>query len=149
MSDMSTFTGFCIAACVFMLFVNFGFMFVSSFGGFDTTIPASLNLTGNSSANYNKAFNFDYVRTFAIGITVLGLGALTMCYLTGTTNMLGVYLFGATFWAGWINLVSIFNMGSFLDNAPGQVLISMLTIGMMIMFTGAVIGMLSGSTQRT
>jgi hypothetical protein len=79
----------------------------------------------------------------ATGITALG--AIGIAYLTRTTNMIGVYLFGTFFWSSWLNVIRILNDTSFLSFPGGLALIGMISVGMTFMFIGAVIGLLSGS----
>ena len=89
--------------------------------------------------------SFDTMWFVGLGI---GSGAVIFAsILTGTTNLLGVYLFGTFFWASWVKLVQLFWTFDALKTGAGLILVTMITVGMSIMFIGAVIGMLSGSVS--
>jgi hypothetical protein len=137
----NTFTSFCIMACVFMMFITLGISFVGTITDatgnpvFHTTVS-----TGDTPSEFS-GLSWDWI--FAI---IGGSGvAIAFSYLTKTTNYLGVYIFGIVFWVGWGKLASILTSVGYLDSASAVALIGMITIGMGVMFIGAVIGMLSGS----
>ena len=150
---MNTFNSICIAGCIFMTFISMSIGFIDLSGAFGTTTPGTLNINGDSMGTVENLsqnitgtagnMNWGSVWLLATGITALGVIGLAL--LTGTTNMIGVYLFGTFFWSSWINVVNIIRLGGLLDFPAGVALITMITVGMTFMFIGAVIGMLSGA----
>jgi len=53
----------------------------------------------------------------------------------------GIFLFGTVFWASYVNTMIVLNLGNFV---PTEFLL-IGTVAMMFVFSGAVVGMLSGS----
>ena len=150
---MNTFNSLCIGACVFMIFLGFSFGFIDAMGAFPSgpTSPFNANenqldivknLTSNVSGTTGQMSWGEMwgITTGALtGLVIVG------AILTGTTNMIGVYLFGTFFWASWASLIGILYTFDFLSSGAGLILVTMITVGMSIMFVGAVIGMLSGA----
>lgn len=152
---MNTFGSLCISACVFMIFIGFGFGFVSAIGAFpisktapfdtgDTTSDVLSNLSSNITGAMGSITS-GQLWAISTGLTIAGSVAFSI--LTGTTNVIGIWLFGSFFWSAWGSLVIIFAQFDFLKTGAGAILVTMITVGMAIMFYGAVIGMLSGSTS--
>ena len=145
----TTFSGFCIAACVFIIFFDFGLAFVSTTGAFETGVVTPINVTGNSTVDFGRFFSSGFTNIW-LGLLGLSLGSLAICAIASVSpNIIAVILFGEFFWTGWLNVISVLNTGGFFGSSTGIVLMSMLSVGMMIMFVGAVIGMLSGNPMRS
>lgn len=150
---MNTFSALCIAACVFMIFVGFSFGFVDAMGvfpveqasPFDAT-DDSLEIVENLSQNITGTEGrMSWSTMWGIVTGAMLIGAIGISLITHTTNLIGVYIFGTFFWSSWINVVGILDTFDFLASAAGLVLLTMITVGMSIMFIGAIVGMLSGA----
>jgi len=74
-------------------------------------------------------------------ITAGGLGALVVAKLTQSTNMIGVYLFSTVLWTSWIKCLSVIDIGNWV---PLEFKV-LFTFGVMFLYVGAIIGMLTGS----
>jgi len=149
---MNTFNSFCIGACIFMIFLGFSFGFIDAMNAFPTSKTSpfgtdnSLNIVQNLSSNITGTTGgLSWGQIWGIGTGAIALGVIGMAILTRTTNMIGVYLFGTFFWSSWASLVGILYTFSFLTSGAGLILVTMITVGMSVMFIGAIIGMLSGS----
>lgn len=155
---MNTFTSFCIGACIFMCFVGMAGTLVNVIGSFPSSVDTGAaihgdgtggsifsNLSSNITSATNDPFPFDNMWLIGTGVAVGGAAAIGLSILTGTTTFIGIWLFGSVFWSGWLNLVGVITTGGYFNNAAGAVIIGMLSIGMMIMFVGAIIGMFGGS----
>ena len=137
---MNTFNSFCIAACVFMIFVGMATVVVTSLGVFPSTTSID---TSESQSKYDVTS----ITVWSSGITIGSILTAGISLLTRSTNLMGICIFGTIFWTSWLSLIPIFNTGGFLNNTTGVALIAMITFGMTIMFIGAVIGMLTGRTE--
>lgn len=135
---MSTFTGFCIAACMFMIFVGMSSAVVNTLGVF----PDSFSV--NTGVAQSK-FNTGYITVFAYVGAIAG--AILLSLVSRTTNVIGIWLFGAVFWSSWLSVNTIFYTGGFLNNPTGIAIVAMLWFGMVVMFLGAIVGLLSGNPQ--
>jgi len=126
--------------------------FVGALGAFpdtwsgvgDSTTGQFSNLTGNITSIGGEKINFDSLWLYATGGIALG-GVIILGILTQSTNLIGVWIFGTVFWMSWIKIQGIFYVGGLLSNTAGIALVGMLWLGMMFMFVGAIIGMLSQS----
>ena len=152
---MNTFNSLCIGACIFMIFLGFSFSFIGAMGAFPASMTgpfdetdSSLDIVENLSSNITgSGGSLNMGQMWLIGTGATALAVVGLAILTGTTNMIGVYLFGTFFWASWVQLIGILYTFDFLSSGAGLILVTMITVGMTIMFIGAVIGMLSGSVS--
>ena len=150
---MNTFSGFCIGACVFMIFIGMSFGFISAIGAFPTSQTApfdtggtDLGIVSNLTSNITGTTgHLSFGEIWGIATGAITVGAIILSILTGTTNMIGIWLFGSFFWSSWASLVGILYMFDFLSSGAGLILVTMITVGMSIMFVGAIIGMLAGT----
>ena len=129
----------CMLLLIFTLVANFiqglaAFPIEGSPGmDISNTDSALATITGNSDMNMNYLF---------VGVSTLALlGTIVLAYFTRTMIPIGLYLFGAVFWASWIRFTSIFSYGGYV---PGDFII-IFTVGVMFVFIAAIIGMLTGS----
>ena len=145
---MNTFNSFCIAACIFMIFISMSIGFINLSGAFPTnmaTNPNTKNITNMTNAVAGEPMKFDMGTIWLVG-TGASIGiAVVVGILMKSTNLLGVFLFGSIFWSSWLNIIGVAYTGGFLSNQGGVALLGMITVGMTFMFIGAIIGMLSGS----
>lgn len=150
---MNTFSSLCIGACVFMIFIGMSMGFIGAINAFPTSMTSPIdtssgdmdileNLTGNITGTTGT---LTFGEMWGIATGAITVGAIVLSILTGTTNMIGIWLFGSFFWSSWVSLIGILYMFAFLTTGAGLILVTMITVGMSIMFVGAVIGMLSGT----
>lgn len=133
---MNTFNSFCIAACIFMIFIGMASVVVNSLDVF----PSSPDINTDDAQG---KFNTGYIQIAAFGASIAL--AIVFSALSRSTNIIGIWIFGAVFWASWLSVNSMFYTGGFLNNTTGIALVAMLWLGMIVMFIGAVTGMMHGS----
>ena len=78
---------------------------------------------------------------WALVLTGAGAVGILVAWLTHSTAIIGVFIFSAAFWSSYVNTLGILNIGNFVDS--NFILIG--TTVMIMIFIGAVAGMLSGS----
>lgn len=139
-----------------MIFVSMGIAFVNLTGAFpiegSTGVPINSNdangTFGDMSKDITTGSSFDFTSLWLIGTaTLAGVGSIILATLIRQTTIIAVYLFGTVFWSCWLHMIGIFNIGGFLTSSAALILIGMITLGMMFIFAGAVIGMLGGSVS--
>ena len=144
---MNTFSGFCIAACIFIIFVGLATAVVGSLNqsGSSDVFPNTPNIDvtdASSSSTYNVS---TYI--WVGGSVATLLLAIAVAITSKSTNLIALTVFGGTFWTSWGSMAPVFDTFGFTSNNTGFLIIGMLTLGMTMMFIGAVIGILSpGST---
>ena len=106
------------------------------------TTGLTANITGEQINQYG---NLNMGMIWAIATGGMTVGAIVLSILTGTTNMIGAWIFGSFFWSSWLSLINILYNFDFLDSTAGLILLGMISVGMTIMFVGAMVGMLSGA----
>lgn len=128
---------FCLAIAIGTLFINF----VQGMGVFgNPNIQTGISV-GSDSGNVftmitGLSGGLEYFWGLAVGV---GLAVTSIiAYATRSTTPIGVYLFGTLFWTSYTRLIGI--TGSYI---PGDFLLGV-TVALMLLFAGAVIGMLSG-----
>jgi len=149
---LNTFNSFCIAACLFMIFIGMSMGFIGLTGAFPTGVSTGFhegdtlgqvsNLTGNVTGS---AGHMDFWSIWGIATGIGASGVFVAAILTKSTNMIAIGLFGTFFWGSWGSLIGILYMFDFLTSGAGLMLVTMITVGMTFIFVGAIIGMLSGS----
>lgn len=136
-----------------MIFIGMSMGFIGAINAFPTSMTSPIdtssgdmdileNLTGNITGTTGT---LTFGEMWGIATGAITVGAIVLSILTGTTNMIGIWLFGSFFWSSWVSLIGILYMFAFLTTGAGLILVTMITVGMSIMFVGAVIGMLSGT----
>lgn len=150
MQERSFYT-FCISACVFIIFISLSLNFVAMMGLFATGSSGSnMNLseaeesaTGQSSA-FLELFKGNIMAAIASGATVFAVlvGAVGLAMFSGNWNIVAVTLFGVVFWGSWVSNLSIFSSMSLYNIPLVAFTITILSVGMLIMFIGATIGLL-------
>jgi len=128
---------FCLAITIATLFINF-------VDGLDLFGNANIEIGADIGNNATNAFTqitgltggFEYFWGLAVGV---GLAVTSViAYATQSTTPIGVYLFGTLFWTSYTRLLSI--TGGFI---PDSFELGV-TVALMLLFAGAVVGMLSG-----
>lgn len=138
---MNVFLRTAIAITAMILIFSLVANFIASFGAFPFADEAGIQLgettdvlsaiTGLNDPNMNALF------IGATGLTFIG--AVALCYLTKNIVPLGIHIFGVIFWTSWIRMSSILSYGGYI---PLE-LLGIFTIGVMIVFIAAIIGMLA------
>jgi len=135
-----------------MILFNLVFAFVAGLGVFGTSFDAGVVATGNASDTFNETTNLNVgegtygmesLWSIVMGGAVGALSGLVVAWLTKSTNAIGAFIFGAVFWASFMNTYSIININEFLTPLWGFVII--MIVGMFFIFTAAIVGMFSGS----
>jgi hypothetical protein len=146
---MNTFSGLCIGACIFIIFIGMAAGVVNSIGAFPGAVTPTADTTdAQQTGNFSSYSNiYSLLTTYggAIGLGVIA--SIITLLITGSTSLIGIWMFAAVFWSSWLSIQNIFYTGGFLNNETGILIVLMLWFGMSMMFIGAVVGMLSpGST---
>jgi len=143
MKESNTFFQICVNICLCLVILTLSINFVVELNIFpvdmgsgltpsDTTNETMENITGRIGGVQN---------IWLMVYTGAGIGGLVIAWITRSTTVLGVYIFGAVFWISYIRCLSILNLGQYLP--VGFIMIG--TTAMGFVFIGAIAGMLSGS----
>ena len=147
----SSFYKFCIGACIFIIFFSLSINFLSIISIFPLDTPG---FQGNYTEGLNKTVaNSNLILGIFTGDTLLftitgllvgtGLiGAIALAISSKNWNIVSVYIFITVFWGSWISNLGIFTNNSFYDYPAVKALIVIITIGMMVLFIGAIAGLL-------
>ena len=135
--------GFCLLLLAFTLVANF----VDGLGIFPYT--SDVGVSGVTEANALTKLTkltggMEYI---FLGVTTLALaGTVALCWAIKNITPLGIYFFSLVFWTSWLRMASVFSYGG--GGAEPYIpvaLIGVFTIGVMFVFIGAIIGMMTGS----
>ena len=131
----------CFYFCVVVTIVTLCVSFISSTEIFGEHIEMGVDMSGNSTTIFTKLSGltdgFEYMWGLAVGV---GLAVTSViAYATRSTTPIGIYIFASVFWTSYAKAISITQ-----GYVPDQFLL-IGTVTMLFIFTGAVIGMLSGS----
>jgi len=82
--------------------------------------------------------NMNYLIGLVVAGTAIGIG---VGYITSSLVPVGISIFGSVFWASFINMHTVLSIGGYI---PGEIL-TIITIGTVLVFVAAIIGMITGS----
>jgi len=141
---MNTLFRICFNITLAMIIFNLALAFVDSTGAFPAHPSYTPDVTaGNALSKFTTLApgnqNMDALFKSLLGLGLLG--AIAIAALLHSVAPIGVYLFGAVFWAAFIKTSFLFNQGGFF---PPEVIV-IFTVGMIFLFIGAIAGMLTGS----
>lgn len=144
-----TFFQVCLILTISMFIFTLCVHYVSGLGIYsDTNIQGGVNPGDDANETVQRVTGSpDYPDGFSIdlmwGLVLTGVGAvgIVVAWLTHSTAIIGVFIFSAVFWASYINMMGILNIGNYID--PNFMVIGHTV--MVMVFIGAVAGMLSGS----
>ena len=146
--NLNTLFQTCVYFTIIMLIFTLCINFVSFLDIFGTTeMGADVNLNNGSetfeSVSGNPIGNIWGSFTSATGLaTLLGLGgSIVVGALLRSPVVIGVGLFSTVFWASYLNMMGVLDLGGFM---PPQ-LLGIAHASMLFIWAGATIGMLSGS----
>ena len=127
-----------VAMFIFTLCVNF----VSASGIFPVKVESGFDI--NESNRTETLYlisgqNITDLWGWAAGLVIVG--AIIVGWLTKSTAILGVYIFSVTFWTSYVTMLGITDIGNYVP--PDIIFIG--SAGLMFIWVGAIIGMLSGS----
>ena len=129
---------FCLAIAIATLFINV----VQGLNVFSNpNIETGVNLGSNASNAFTAitgltgGLEYFWGLSVGVGLAITGI----IAYATHSTIPIGIYLFGTLFWTSYTRLISI--IGGY--NIPGDFIMG-ITVALMILFAGAVVGLLSG-----
>lgn len=135
-----------------MIFVGMASAVVSSIGAFPGATTPPMDTTdaqqkGDFSA-YSNIYSLLITYGGAIGLGIVA--SVITLLITGSTSLIGIWMFSAVFWSSWLSVQNIFYTGGYLNNETGILIVIMLWAGMSLMFIGAIVGMLSpgGTAMR-
>lgn len=154
MRDMSSFYQICVYICITMVIFNLCVSFVSGMGFYPVSMDVGVEVEGDTNSTFSNITDTGSFNTVGLsgmeGLWIIFLGSsaslgigLFLMLITHSTNVLGVCIFSGVFWSSYVNTLSIINIGGFLVGLSGFLIIG--TVGMLFIFSAAVIGMLSGS----
>jgi hypothetical protein len=150
MQERSFYT-FCISACVFIIFISLSINLVSLFGIFNAgthgiewnSTQAIQNTTKQSNAVLGLFTGHLIEYSFVGFVAITGLGAaIYLSKASGNWNILSAYLFSTVFWTSWTQNLMVFGMFNIFHYPVIIAIMGILTTGMLVMFIGAVIGLL-------
>ena len=149
----NTFFQICIYIVLACIILTLSINFVVSlgiFGDYSAETGIQSQKTANEtlaqftkSGDYKTGFLTTDLWSFVLAGIAVAAGAAVVAWITHSASVLGVGVFAYVFWASYVNVISILQVGGFLADLGLFVLIG--TVGMGFIFIGAVIGMLSGS----
>lgn len=139
--EWSTLYRGCFWFCVAITVITLSISFVSGTEIFGEHIEMGIDTSGNSTTVFTQLSGLtgglEYMWGLAVGV---GLAITSViAYATHSTTPIGIYLFATIFWTSYSRGISIVQ-----EYIPDDFLL-IGTVAMLFLFTGAVIGMLSGS----
>ena len=124
-----------------MLLFSLCVSFIHGLGVFPVADNPGLETTSDNVLSQLTLLDGDMSALWLSLVTIGGVTALGLAYLTHSVTPIGIHLFGTVFWTAYIRTSSILNTGGYI---PADFLL-IATVGMIFIFIAAIIGMLTGS----
>lgn len=154
MKELSTFYTICTYITIAMVLFTLSVTFVSALGVYQTEIETGY-VQGDKS---NESFagltdvtttggltGMDAIWNLLLGSAIGVILGAFLGLLMHSTVFIGIGLFSGIFWSAYINAIGIINTNNWLMTYPMNLFVMLGTVGMMFIFGGAIVGMLSGS----
>lgn len=138
-----------MGACIFIIFIGMSSALVNSMGIYPT-IPVfnTAEAEGVINTAQNLVSTWSGLISLTAGITIVVIIGLSFFAGSINTNLLAAAMFAVVFWATWGYLqLSMFAPYGFYTGILLSLML-MLNLGMIIMFIGAVIGILGVNTNE-
>ena len=131
--------------CILLILMNLGWGFLRGAEGLWTASASDQNLIegDDDGSILQELTGLDSASTdlWVMITTIGGAAALAFSWMVHSLTPLGIYLFGVAFWTSYNGTVTILSMNNWI---PGDFLL-LGTVGMIFLFMGAIIGMITGS----
>ena len=128
-----------------MILFNLAVAFVDGMDIFDASGAGTGEIAGEDVINTTSQGQFtDMSNIWSLAFTGILAGggiSILLAWATHSTTPIGIYIFSAVFWTSYLSTFSIFATGGYI---PADFL-NMFHVGSILLFTAAVIGMLTGS----
>lgn len=151
MISEDSFYKLCINVCVFMIFVDMAITVVGLLGVFPATIQNNYVNATETAKKYAGSGLENFISGNFAGLLIGGAATIGGLFIavgfasrTGSWNVVAALLFGAFFWGSFTSSMSTLSYGGFFDSVSMLALLAMITVGMMFMFAGAIIGLFGG-----
>jgi len=142
-----------MAACIFIIFINLCMNLVVGLNVFGILTPSPLL---NSSAittieSGGETFVLASILTNNL-LSIISVSASSALFLiitlncirTGSYAILGPVLFTLVFWNSWVTNISFLGTSGYFSIGAMLTILGIITIAMLLLFLGAISGMLSG-----
>jgi hypothetical protein len=129
---------------IFTLVINF----VVAFGVFgDADISTPVATEGSEEDVFYKISGFEggMGQVWFIVTAVGGILSVAAAILMRSTTPIGIYLFSEIFWTSYTKFIDTVNINNTFGAEPLSMLFLVITVGLMFIWIGALIGMLTGS----
>jgi len=138
---MNTFFRICVFFCLSLIIFSLTWNFVYSLQAFE--IPQGNIEAKEPETLFSEITDFEEGTggIFVIALTSAMIIGLFASWMTKSPVCIGLSMFGVIFWASYLNTLDIIRIGGYLPTE----LELLFTGGMIFIFSGAVIGMLTGS----
>lgn len=139
---MNTFFRICVYYCLGLMVFTLLFNLVALTGAFDTNVDSGTSIgdTDEALGNLSNLATPNMAYIFTIVATGVGVG-IAVGYITSSIVPVGIGIFGSVFWSSYVTMHGILAIGGYI---PGEIL-TIVTIGTVLVFVGAIIGMITGS----
>jgi len=145
---------FSILVIIFTLSINF----VNALGVFgDTTVDTGYDTNVGDITDAEYETSNTVFQKFLPGLpngvadiwgtvmTAGGIASIAVAILMHSAIPVGVYIFFTVFWTSYIRCIGVININGIFTSAPLSGFLIIITVGMIILFMGALAGMFSGS----
>jgi len=135
----------CFYLCIFLVLINLGWGFLRGIDDVWTASASDQNLIDGTNDNsiLQELTGLDSSGTdlWLMITTVGGAAALAFSWMVHSLTPLGIYLFGVAFWTSYNGTIAMIGMNGWI---PGDFIL-IATVGILFLFVGALIGMITGS----
>jgi len=134
----------CMLLIIFTLIINF----VVALGVFgDATLNTPVATEGDEQDLFYEISGFSggMGQVWFIVTAVGGILSVAAAILMRSTTPIGIYLFSEIFWTSYSKFIDTVNINNIFGGEPLGMLFLVITVGLLFIWVGALIGMLTGS----
>ena len=147
----------CVIFAFLLIIFTLAINFVNALGIYgDTTVDTGIDTSVSdvNSTEFERSNNIfakisglsggsEYVWTTILSVS--GIVSIAVAILMHSAVPVGVWIFSSVFWASYIRCISVINVNGIFTTAPLSGFLIIVTVGIIVIFMGALAGMFSGS----
>jgi len=137
----NTFFQICIVIVITLILFNLAVAWVDTLNIYQTNVDTGIATGADQNETFQNIAGINIDSIWTLVLTGTAIAGIALAWITRSTTIIGIVLFSLVFWASYWNTLSILNIGDYIPG--GFILIG--TAGMLFIWVGAIIGMLSGS----
>lgn len=152
-----TFFQLCVIFSFLLIIFTLSINFINAIGVFgDTSVETGIDteVADVDADEYETSDNIfskithlsggsEYIWTTIMGVA--GIISIGVAILMHSAVPVGIWIFSSVFWTSYVHTLGVVNVNNIFSTSPMSGFLAIITVGMIVIYMGALAGMFSGS----